>query len=186
MPAARSSEELCRDREVLLKVTEELIYARGIQSVGMDEIRSSSGLTLKRIYAQFATKEDLVVATLQRRDLRWRNALAAHVNQYETARGKLLAMFDWLDDWFAEPGFRGCLWINVHGELGATSPAIAAEVRAHKHAFHDQITMWATEYGPAIAEAVYLLAEGAIVTAGIADRSGSARHARTAVEAIIM
>ena len=36
--------------EKLLDTAEYLFYERGYQAVGMDEIRSTSGLSLKRIY----------------------------------------------------------------------------------------------------------------------------------------
>ena len=71
-----------------------------------------------------------VVAVLQRRDLRWRGNLATYVEQHEDPRERVLAVFDWLGQWFAEPDFRGCAWINAYGELGATSPAVLTEVRA--------------------------------------------------------
>ncbi|GAA3352443.1 hypothetical protein GCM10020366_02110 [Saccharopolyspora gregorii] len=35
----------------LLDAAEELFYARGVQAVGMDEIRAASGVSLKRLYS---------------------------------------------------------------------------------------------------------------------------------------
>ena len=72
MPAPISEEQKSRDREVLLDAAEALFYERGIQAVGMDDIRAAAGIALKRIYGLFATKEELLVAVLQRRDRRWR------------------------------------------------------------------------------------------------------------------
>ncbi|PZG51425.1 TetR/AcrR family transcriptional regulator [Spongiactinospora gelatinilytica] len=182
MPAPITEEEDRRDREALLDATEALFYARGVQAVGMDQIRTTSGLPLKRIYRLFATKEDLVVGVLRRRDQRWRARLSAYVEQVTEPRARVLAIFDWLAGWFAETGFRGCAWINVHGELGSTSAPVAAEVRAHKQAFHEQIHVWARAAGLSDSEPVALLAEGAIVTAGITGDPVHARHARAAVE----
>ncbi|MFC5804325.1 TetR/AcrR family transcriptional regulator [Streptomyces formicae] len=185
MPAPITQEQNRRDREALLDAAEKLFYEQGIQAVGMDEIRAASGLPLKRIYRFFATKEDLVVAMLQRRDQRWRGNLAAHVEQVPDPRERVLAIFDWLAEWFAEPGFRGCAWINAHGELGPTSEAVQAEVRSHKQAFHDQITAWAHATGLPVAEPAFLLAEGAIVTAGISGDPAPARHARAALATLL-
>jgi hypothetical protein len=30
-------------------------------------------------------------------------------------RQRIIAVFDWLQAWFSEPGFRGCAWINGYG-----------------------------------------------------------------------
>ncbi len=179
MPAALTPERKAADRETLLDAVEDLVYAHGVRAVGMDRIRELSGLSLKQIYAMFPTKEDLVVAMLRRRDRRWLASLTAHVEQVEDPAGRIPAVFDWLREFFAVPGFRGCAWINIHGELGSESEAVLNEVRAHKNAFRAAITTWAAATGTDTAEAIYLLAEGAIVTAGIsgdpevADRAGA-------------
>ncbi|MER7394627.1 TetR/AcrR family transcriptional regulator [Streptomyces sp. NPDC000151] len=185
MPAPITEERSRQDREALLDAAERLFYERGIQAVGMDEVRAASGLPLKRIYRLFAAKEDLVVAMLKRRDQRWRGDLAAHVDQVPDPRERVLAIFDWLAEWFAEPGFRGCAWVNAHGELGPTSEAVLVEVRSHKQEFHDQVAAWVHATGVPVAEPVFLLAEGAIVTAGISGDPAPARHARAAVEMLL-
>ena len=126
-----------------------------------------------------------MVAVLGRRDLRWRGELAARVEQVPDPRERVLAVFDWLAEWFAQPGFRGCAWINAYGELGSSSEAVLAEVRSHKRAFHDQIAGWVRATGVPVAEPVFLLAEGAIVTAAINEDLAPARHARAAVAALL-
>jgi AcrR family transcriptional regulator len=185
MPAPISEEQKRRDGEALLDAAERLFYDRGIQAVGMDEVRAASGLPLTRIYRLYASKEDLVVAVLRRRDRRWRGNLAAYVEQVPDPRERVLAIFDWLAEWFAEPGFRGCAWINAFGELGPSSEAVLAEVRSHKQGFHDQITTWVHATGLPVTEPVFLLAEGAIVTAGISGDPAPAPHARAAVATLL-
>ncbi|MFC9254515.1 TetR/AcrR family transcriptional regulator [Amycolatopsis thailandensis] len=185
MPAAVTDEQNRVDRELLLDAAEKLFYENGIQAVGMDQVRAASGLSLKRIYRFFEAKEDLVVAMLRRRDGRWRGSLADRVERVTDPRERVLAIFDWLADWFAEPGFRGCAWINAHGEFGPSSEAVLAEVRAHKRAFHEQVDAWVRATGLAVTEPVYLLAEGAIVTAGISGDPAPARQARDAVAALL-
>ncbi|WP_051299569.1 TetR/AcrR family transcriptional regulator [Arthrobacter castelli] len=185
MPALISDEQTERDRQSLLDAAEVLLYAKGIQAVGMDEIRAEAGLALKRIYALYASKEELVVGMLRRRDIRWRADLAEYVERATDPRQRVLAVFDWLHQWFCQPGFRGCAWVNAHGELGASSEAIATEVSAHKAAFHDQIAAWVAATNPSACEGVHLLAEGAIVSAGITNDPDVALRARSAAEALL-
>lgn len=101
--------------------------------------------------------------------MRWRQRLAEHVDGYEEPGRRILAVFEWLGQWFAEPGFRGCAWINSYGELGATSPRVVAQVRGHKGAFKDYLGGLVTDSGlpGALTDQLFLLAEGAMVTAGI-------------------
>ncbi|MCW8097197.1 TetR/AcrR family transcriptional regulator [Streptomyces tauricus] len=176
-------------REQALDAAETLFYGRGIQSVGMDDIRGASGVSLKRLYQLFPAKEHLVVAYLERRDLRWRGRLAEYADSHEDARQRVLAVFDWLGEWFREPDFRGCAWINSYGELGAVSEPVAEQVRAHKRAFRKYLEGLVDDAGlPAeLAGQLHLLAEGAMVTAAVersaepAARAG--RAARMLVEA---
>ncbi|GHA53902.1 TetR family transcriptional regulator [Streptomyces tauricus] len=176
-------------REQALDAAETLFYGRGIQSVGMDDIRGASGVSLKRLYQLFPAKEHLVVAYLERRDLRWRGRLAEYTDSHEDARQRVLAVFDWLGEWFREPDFRGCAWINSYGELGAVSEPVAEQVRAHKRAFRKYLEGLVDDAGlPAeLAGQLHLLAEGAMVTAAVersaepAARAG--RAARMLVEA---
>jgi AcrR family transcriptional regulator len=185
MPAAITEEQQERDREALLDVAERLFYRQGVQAVGMDELRAAAGLPLKRIYRLFPTKEALVVAMLDRRDRRWRASLAARLDAVPDPSERVLALFDWLGEWFAEPGFRGCAWVNAHGELGSSSPAIAAAAQAHKRAFHEQVVALVSPVAAPAAEAVYLLAEGAIVVAGVHGDPAAAARARTGARLLL-
>lgn len=171
----------------VLDAAESLFYSRGVQSVGVDEIRAAAGVSLKRLYQLFPSKEELVQAYLQRRDRRWRESLASYVSAVEDPDAGLLAVFDWLHAWFAEPGFRGCAWINCFGELGATSPAVVEEARRHKLAVRQYLGQLVETAGrPAeLADQLYLLAEGAMVAAAVFADADAALRARRAATLLL-
>lgn len=174
-------------REQALDAAETLFYGRGVQSVGMDEVRAASGVSLKRMYQLFPAKELLVEAYLERRDARWRGRLAEFVERREDPRERILAVFDWLEEWFGEPDFRGCAWINAYGELGATSERVADRVRAHKRAFREYLGALVESAGlpGALTGPLFLLAEGAMVTAGITGGTAPAAEAREAARSLL-
>ncbi|MFF3469064.1 TetR/AcrR family transcriptional regulator [Streptomyces sp. NPDC002619] len=174
-------------REQALDAAEKLFYGRGIQSVGMDDIRGASGVSLKRLYQLFPAKERLVEAYLERRDIRWRQRLAEHVDRRQEPAERILAVFDWLRQWFAEPDFRGCAWINSYGELGTTSPRVTTQVKAHKAAFKDYLGGLVADAGlpSPLADQLYLLAEGAMVTAGITRSTEPAEQAAEAARLLM-
>ncbi|MFJ9849002.1 TetR/AcrR family transcriptional regulator [Streptomyces sp. NPDC101150] len=177
-------------RTRILDAAEKLFYDRGIQAVGMDELRTAAGVSLKRLYGCFPSKSDLVAAYLERRDLRWRAALAAHVGERAaTPEDSLSAVFDWLHTWFAAPDFRGCAFINSFGELGATSEAVASAARRHKEALLDYLTGLARDLGApepdVLGGQLALLVDGAITTAALSGSPDAARRARQAARVLV-
>ncbi|NII40390.1 AcrR family transcriptional regulator [Curtobacterium flaccumfaciens] len=168
-----------------------LFYARGIQAVGMDEIRTAAGVSLKKLYAAFPGKDQLIAAVLASRHELWEAGMRDAVAAASTPRDRLLAVYDFLDSWFADDTFRGCGFINAFGELGATSPAVAAIARDHKESFQRFIAALAEQVvgDPAqadeLAAQLALLAEGAQTTAAIAGTRDAAVHARRAAGVLI-
>ncbi|WP_141494234.1 TetR/AcrR family transcriptional regulator [Kytococcus schroeteri] len=175
------------DLDRLLDAAEALYYERGFHAVGMDALRAASGLPLKRIYALLPGKEAIAVAMLDRRDDAWHRALAARVQAEEGGVARVLAVFDWLEGWLARDGYRGCAWINAFGEMGGTSPEVAAAVRRRKERLRSCLEELVAEagHGPAVADGVFLLVEGCMVTAGITGDPGAARGARSAASLLL-
>ncbi|MFI6445714.1 TetR/AcrR family transcriptional regulator [Kitasatospora sp. NPDC050543] len=174
-------------RAQVLDAAEALFYRRGIQAVGMDEIRNASGVSLKRLYQLYPSKSELVEAYLWRRDARWRRRLAEYVEARPSPRERILAVFSWLHDWFSQPDFRGCAFINSYGELGAISPAVAEAARAHKQAFQRYLADLVADAGEPswAAQHLSLLAEGAMTTAAICGSPESALQARDAARILL-
>jgi AcrR family transcriptional regulator len=174
-------------REAVVLAADELFYARGVQAVGMDAVRTAAGVSLKRIYSLFASKDELIVAVLHHRTGVWDSGLASASERASTARERILAIFDFLDAWFREPDFRGCAFINTHGELGASSTAVADAVREQKRTFQEYVARLVADAGapPALAPQLAILAEGAQTTAAIAGTPDAAHHARAAAETLL-
>ena len=178
-------------RETILSAADELFYARGVQAVSMDEIRDRAGVPLKRIYAAFPSKNDLVEAYLIRRDERWRDAIEAYVTRHsDDPREQLLMVFDALHRWTrSQPEFRGCAFHNAIGELGGTSATAAAIVRSNKHhlrAFLERTARRARLQRPSeVAFQLMLLAEGALITAAVDGDPDVLRRARAAARLLI-
>lgn len=178
-------------RDAILDAADELFYQRGIQAVGMDELRDRAGVTLKRIYATFPSKTDLVDAYLSRRDEQWRDSIEAYVTRRsDDPREQLLLVFDALRAWTRqEPRFRGCTFHNAVGELGGTSPGVTSLARANKHhlrSFLERTARRAHLRRPAdVAFQLLLLAEGSLITAAIDGDPDVPARAKPAAQAIL-
>ncbi len=186
-PAAGVPDQDAAARAVIVAAVGPLFYARGFTAVGMDEVRTVSGVSLKRLYRLFPSKEDIIAEVLHSWRDSWEANLRAQVESTHVPREQLLAVFDLLATWFTSEGFRGCAFINSFGELGGISGRISAIVRGQKKEFQDYLGRVAATCGApeTLAPQLAILAEGALTTAAIAGNPGPARQARAAAETLI-
>ncbi|MFD0481722.1 TetR/AcrR family transcriptional regulator [Kineococcus sp. GCM10028916] len=175
------------DRDRIVEAADRLFNRSGVQAVGMDAVRAESGVPLKRIYAAFPSKDALLLAVLHHRSGSWDAGLAGAAATATTPRERLLAVYDFLDEWFRGNDFRGCGFINAFGELGGVSPEVVDLVRAQKASFQAYVADLVDELGapPLLAPQLALLAEGAQTTAAISGDPVAAAHARSAAETLI-
>src|SRR3954467_8077216 len=89
-------------RERILSAAYDLFSRRGVRAVGIDAIIAQSGVARMTLYRHFASKEQLVLAYLERREELWtRRWLQAEVEQRASDPAeRLLAIFDVFDAWF--------------------------------------------------------------------------------------
>lgn len=173
--------------DTVVAAADRLFYERGIQQVGMDELRAAAGVSLKRLYAEFEGKDAIVLAVLRRRHAMWVRGIDAAAERHPGGREKLLGIFDFLATWFATDDFRGCAFINAFGELGGTSERVAQAAREHKQSFQTYVDGLVADLGApeTLARQLVLLAEGAQTTSAITGDPTAARHAREAAEVLI-
>jgi len=55
-------------REHLIRVAFDLFYREGVHAVGINRVLAESGVAKKTLYHHFASKDDLVAATVAYRD----------------------------------------------------------------------------------------------------------------------
>ena len=174
--------------ERILSAAEELYYRKGYAAVGMDELRSAAGVSLRRLYSQFPSKDDIISAVLARKHEEWESAVTKQVAAAgPEPRARLLAVYDFLEGWFCTGSFRGCAFINAFGELGGTNPEVARLVKDHKESFQRYMAGLARDLGAseALGAQLAILAEGAQSTAAISGDSAAAVQARAAAEVLI-
>ncbi|WP_444963428.1 TetR/AcrR family transcriptional regulator [Nocardiopsis sp. M1B1] len=174
-------------RQQIVAAADQLYYTRGFSSVGMDQLRDAAGVSLRRLYQLFPSKDDIVMAVLRRRRRIWAEGLDEHVNAAGTPREKLLAVYAFLSDWFCEEDFRGCGFINAFAELGAVNSDVADIAREHKLSFQRYLGELVERIGvdSSLAAQLALLAEGAQTTAAITGQAEAADRAREAAEVLI-
>jgi len=171
-------------RERILGAAYNLFSRHGIRAVGVDTVVAESGVAKMTLYRHFASKDDLVLAFLERREELWtRGWVEAETGRRATTPGeRLLAIFDIFDGWFHQDDFEGCSFINVLLEIDdRTNVVHAAAVRylANIRAFVRGLAEEAGVRDPeTFARQWHTLMKGSIVAAG----EGDANAARAAKE----
>lgn len=177
-------------RDQLIETALDLFSRGGFQAVGIDRLLSEAGVAKMTLYKHFRSKDELILAVLRVRDERWRAWFTHAVESKATEpRGRLLAVFDALAEWFAEPDFRGCLFVNAVAELGGSDEAACALAIEHKRYVTGYLRGLAEAAGArdadALARAMALLVEGATVTAQICRLPSVAADAKRAAEVLL-
>jgi AcrR family transcriptional regulator len=168
-------------RERLVTAAYELFARHGVQAVGIDAIIERSGVARQTLYRHFGSKQELVLAFLQRREEVWTYGwLAAEVQRREhDPRRRLLAIFDVFDEWFRDPEFEGCSFINVMLEHPAPDHPLHQAAAGYLARIRALLRELATDAGIAdpsgFARQWHILMKGSIVAAGEGDRDAARR-----------
>ena len=169
-------------RDIILDVTEKLIYRHGIAATGMDFLVKTAGVSRKSIYRYFANKDELVVAALQRRDERWMQWLRDEVERVDDSGERLLALFSALKAWFVLAFFRGCAFINTSGETGNPQDPVRLLAKAHKQKLFEYTRQLCQAHGTPDPERqaaqLLILIDGAITVALVMGDSTAADNAQ--------
>lgn len=170
-------------REHLLNVATELFNQFGYHGVGIDLIIAESGIAKTTLYRHFQTKEDLIVAVLNRIGERFRKSMRQTVDELaKLPEEKLFHVFDVLENWFKQDNFYGCPFISAMGEYGDRKNPIFQEAVLHKRlmlAYFAELARLANLSDPdSAAEIVNLLYEGAIASAKLSGDATVAQQAK--------
>jgi AcrR family transcriptional regulator len=176
-------------RRRILETADRLFYEEGFRAVGIDRIIAEAGVAKATLYAHFPSKDDLILAVLEHRECSTDEFFRSAMKRHARAKGPLGPFFAALRDWFASPGFRGCAFQNAAVELADPEHPGTAFSRGFKRRFgeflrgliEESVGKDAAKFAPA----VFLLVEGAIVTAAIQGNPDAVEVAREAAARLI-
>ena len=152
-------------QEHLLNAAAELFYREGVRAVGVDAVVELAGVNKMSLYRQFSSKDDLVVAYLERSDegffRRFEQSVARHPG--EPAK-QLVQYFEDLSGRASVDDYRGCPFVNVSTEFPDVSHPARLCVLRNKTKLMGRLNELASEAGAddpaALADALGLLIEG--------------------------
>ncbi len=177
-------------KDELVEKALEVFYREGFHATGMDKLVAETKISKTSMYKHFRTKEDLILATLKLRDLRFRenfmNRAAALSN---SPKQELLATFDALKEWFEDKKFKSCMFIKASSEYQDPDHPIHMVSAEHKkllHIYMQKLAEKAELKAPKeLATQLQLLQEGAIVLAHLHGCEDAAKNAKKAAQSLI-
>jgi len=162
-------------RQRIIATAKRLFYSQGYLATGINQVIAESKVAKNTFYYYFPSKEDLCIAYLRGRHIDWMGWLETSVNKVRKPSEKIIALFDYLEQWMSECRFRGCAFLNIASEIPDIKNRIRAEVVDHKKQLCQMVEKLLTELKESgeqyktlqvqpSAKTIYVLIEGAIVS----------------------
>jgi AcrR family transcriptional regulator len=166
----------------ILETTDRLFYGQGIRAVGVDTIADEVGISKRTLYNYFPSKDDLIVAYLERR-------LRPRLLSDEPPAEQILGDFARLERAFADRGFHGCPFVNAVAELKQPGHAVGRIAFGFKEQrriwFRDLLMRLKVADPETLSLQLVLLVDGAIAAALVRGDPKVARAAGDAARVLL-
>ena len=174
----------------ILGAAGDLFYRHGIRAVGVEAIAEAARTNKMTLYRHFASKDELVAEYLRQSakaaDSCWARFAQAHPGD---APAQLRAWLEEMAAHVASNDERGCPLVNAAVELPEKGHPARRVIEEHKIAQRARLIGLCAEAGLSepdlLADELYLLLEGARVTAQSVDPAGLGARLQRMSEAVI-
>jgi AcrR family transcriptional regulator len=175
-------------RERLLAAADELFYAEGVQTVGIDRVIERAGVAKASLYNTFGSKENLVRAYLDGRHQATVVAIRRAIERHTEPRARLLAVFDAQTEIFCRPDFHGCAFMSASAEApdGGLIQVAADEYRTEIRQLFTELADHAGVSNAArLGQQLQFLFDGAGISAQMDRDHAAATAAKAAAEVLL-
>jgi AcrR family transcriptional regulator len=176
-------------KERVLATAAQLFYAEGIHSVGVDRIVADSGVTLATFYRHFASKEQLVLAYVDRNDQQARMLFASLGARRSTARQQLALHINDNADQLRRRRYRGCPFVNAASEYPDPTSAVHQAILTHRQWYLAALARLCKAASIAdperIANIMLMLRDGAGMAGYLGDRHAARRDYIAAAQSLL-
>ncbi|HEX5349832.1 MAG TPA: TetR/AcrR family transcriptional regulator [Pseudonocardiaceae bacterium] len=168
-------------RERVMRAAYDLFSRQGTRTVGVDAVISEAGVAKMTLYRNFASKDDLILAFLERRETLWTMGWVRAESQRrgDTPVQRLLAIFEIFGEWFARPDFEGCSFITTLLEVSNRDSAVRQASVLHLANIRGYLCELAAQAGVADPDAFarqwHILMKGSIIAGAEGDTQAAAR-----------
>lgn len=173
-------------RERILDVATRLFAERGVHAVGLQQIIDECGCGKNLLYREFGSKDELVVAYLERCREDWTAILQTARSDTADAAQQLVALVGAAAEQATEDGFRGCPLRNAYAEFpDETHPAhqvIVAHYTERQNHLRELALRARARDADALADRIALIIDGINANGAVLGGTGALRAAVTFAE----
>jgi AcrR family transcriptional regulator len=178
-------------RQRILDTASRLFYERGVRAVGVDLVVLEAAVAKMSLYRYFPTKDDLIVAFLEREDVEfWAQWDSVAAQFPDDPVGELDAHMRWISDRLARSNYRGCPQINVAAEFAEQDHPARQVSRRHMQALRARLLhiakRLAVPRSKQLAAQLAVLVNGAFVSSGLLGAEEAFGVLHTAVKALVV
>lgn len=177
-------------RERILECASTLFYRQGVRAVGVDLVVEQAGVAKTSLYRHFRTKDDLIVAFLEREDVdfwtTWDDVAAKHADD---PAAELTAHMRWIGARLSRSNYRGCPQINVAAEFPEQDHPARQVARSHMHGLRSRLNAIAkrmnVKHSETLAAQLALLINGAFVSSELLATDDATQILLSAKDALV-
>jgi AcrR family transcriptional regulator len=177
-------------RARILATASRLFYERGVRAVGVDLVVLEADVAKTSLYRYFPTKDDLIVAFLEREDVEfWTHWDGVAAQFADDPAGELDAHMRWIGERLARSNYRGCPQINVAAEFAEQEHPVREVSRRHMLALRSHLLDIAKRLDvprpKQLAAQLAVLVNGAFVSSGLLEPAEAVGVLRAALKALL-
>jgi AcrR family transcriptional regulator len=178
-------------RQQLVDAAIRRFYRDGFRSVGIDQVLADVGISKTAFYKHFESKEDLMVAALEKQNGWLQDTFRAMIRERggPAAIDQLYAAFDVVEHIIASDEFQGCMFVNVAMEFPLPHEPAHVLAAQNKRAIEEILYGLAVEAHAAdpsaLAQELCLIMEGAYVTRVVTGKRNTVDIARRIAKLVI-
>ncbi|WP_143304784.1 TetR/AcrR family transcriptional regulator [Chitinophaga vietnamensis] len=161
-------------RDRIMHVAADLFYRQGYHQTGINQIIAEADIAIGSLYNHFPSKNDLLMAYLERKEAEFFEELAAFSASADSPRERILRYVDFRIDQQKKFNFNGCPFTNIISEVGTHDPELRKVVEENKKRHYSWLLplfkqakcedLWDKKL---LAESFFLMTEGANVNSTV-------------------
>ena len=131
----------------ILETANVLFYEDGIRTVGVDRLISESSVTKATFYKHYGSKDKLIVDYVNGRHKAMVTLVTGTIERAAGPEAALRDLLHVLTTDIAEPGFRGCAFLNAAAEFPEPGHVVRRVVGSHRDWLTETLSVLVSDMG---------------------------------------